>query len=287
MKLIAKICWALCLVFLAGCGQDQYAIERQYYRVKKEAQTIFKSPRSIPPNQLQKTVGTLRGFALKYPQSNLAADAQFSIANLYAATENYADARTQLSKIISLYPKLNEIVAQAIFLKGGTYEAQNNWNSALAQYQKLMLEYPLTQRGAGMPLYIAQHYKAKFQPDKMIQAYRDAIAFYNGLAGKYPGTPLALQSQTLIAQCYGELKEWQNAISTLNTISAKYKDKVSMDGVLMNIALIYARELKDSLKATEALQRLIRDYPKSKLIDPAKKIIRDLEQSNGDPKDPR
>ena len=277
MKKYSGIILCFFLLFLAGCGQDQYAIERQYYQAKKQAINVFKNPRSTPPNELKKIVNTFQNFALKYPKSNLAVDAQFSIASLYIATEEYEDARAQLNKMINMYPKFDEILATAVFLKGNSYEAQNNWNSALSQYKKLMQDHPLTQRGLSMPIYIAQHYKAKFQPDKMMEAYREAITHYDSLAGKHPGTPLALQLNTLSAQCYGELKDWQGAINTFNAILENYKGKVNMDGVLINMAMIYSRELKDNSKAKEALQKLINDYPKSKLVEPAKKLIKKLE----------
>ncbi len=75
-----------------------------------------------------------------------------------------------------------------------------------------------------------------------------------------------------------ELKEWQNALNTFNTVIEKYKDKVNVDSVLMSVALIYEQQLKDKIKAKGALERLIKEYPKSRLVKTATALLKELEK---------
>ncbi len=92
-----SICFGL---ILAGCANDDYAIEARYWKVKKQAEKIFNNPHASPPNQLERTVNALNKFSEKFPKSGLAIDADFSIANLYIVKEEYDKGRTQLKKIM-------------------------------------------------------------------------------------------------------------------------------------------------------------------------------------------
>ena len=273
-KLSAIILLGTC-VLLSGCGQDQYSVERQYYWAQKQADVIFNNPHATPPNELQKSVDTFNKLIREHPKSNLAVDAQFNIANLYIATEEYEKANLQLSKIIKIYSKFQPICAAAVFLQGNSYEAQNLWDSALAQYKKVTEDYPLTVKGIETPIYIAQHYKVKFQPDNMVEAYKEAIAHYKSLARKYSLSPLALSLNMLIAQCYAELKDWKAVVNTFDTVLVEYKSRVKLDGILLDLAIVYDRELKDKVKAKETLEKLIRDYPSSRNLPLAKSLLKE------------
>ncbi len=278
-KLIAPLIFIIITALLSGCGNDQYAIERQYWQVQKQAEKIFKNPHASPPRELERVVGLLGKFVQKHPQTNLAVDAEFSIARLYLVKEEYNQARTQIQKILDKYSKSAGVCSEALFLKGNSYEIEDKWDSALAQYKKIMQEYPVTPRGLDIPVYIAQHYKIKYQPDKMVASLQEAIGHYKALAVKFPNSPLAYRVDILVTQCYIALKDWQNAINTYNAVIERYKDKVNMDGILMDIALIYSRELKSKLKAKETLERLIKEYPRSNLIKTATALLKELEKN--------
>ncbi|MEW6169968.1 MAG: tetratricopeptide repeat protein [Candidatus Omnitrophota bacterium] len=268
----------LTCVFLAGCGNDQYSIEKQYYWAQKRAAKIFKNPAASPPRELEKVVGILNNFIRNYPKNKLALQAEFDIARLYITKEEYDKARLQLRSIVNKYNELKDICAEATFLIGNSYQIEDKWNLALEQYKKIMQDYPATLRGLDIPVYIAQYYKIKYQPDKMLAAFYEAINHYKGLALKYPKSVLAYQAEMLVSSCYAALKDWNNVINSLNTVIENYKDKIKADGILMQIAFIYSKELKDKAKEKEILERLIRDYPKSKLVKRATVLLEELEK---------
>jgi TolA-binding protein len=276
MKKYLSITLIFISLLLAGCGQDQYATEKQFYRIQKQAGKIFRNPDATPANELQNAVKALKDFSIKYPKTNLAAEAKFTIANLYIIKKEYEKSRQQINKIIDEYKKVPAVTSEAVFLKGNSYETQGQWEQALIQYKKVMQTYPLSRKGLEAPIYIASHYKVKFQPDKMMEAFRQAINHYNGLASKYPNTPAALQLDTLAAQCYAAMQDWPNAAAAYRAITRTYKGKVNMDGLLVNIALIYSRKLNDNQKAKQMLNELIKDYPRSNLIPAAKKLLKEL-----------
>ncbi len=269
----------LVTALITGCSNDQYAIERRYYRLSKQAGKIFANPHVSPPQELERVVKLLNSFAKKYPKSNLALDAEFNIARLYIVKEEYAKARAYLKQLLNQYSAQSKAVSsEIIFLMGNSFEIENKWGLALEQYKKIMQEYPLTIRGINVPIYIAQHYKIKYQPDKMIASYQEAISHYKALAAQYPGSPLGFNTEALAAQCYIAMKEWGNAIDTFNNLIAAYKSKINLDAVMLDMALIYQRELKDNVKAKETLEKLIKDYPKSRLVKIANELLKKVDE---------
>ncbi len=265
-------------LILAGCGNDQYAIEKRYWNLQKQTEKIFKNPAASPPQELERVVNLLNGFVKKFPNNNLSLQSEFNIASLYIVKEEYDKARAQLKTLLDKYSKSGAICSEVVFMIGNSYEIEDKWNSALEQYKKIMQEYATTLRGVVVPIYIAQHYKSKYQPDKMITAYQEAIEHYRQMADKYAGSPFAYQTDILIAKCYGELKDWQNAISTFNTMIEKFKGKVDPGEALVSIALIYKKELKDDIKAKQALEQLIKDYPKSRFFKTAEALLKGVDK---------
>jgi TolA-binding protein len=263
------------LIF-CGCADDDYAKEKKYWKIKKQAERILTNPHATPPNELERTVAALDKFSQEHPKSNLGLDAEYSIAHLYILKEEYELGRQQLKKLAQKYEKSPELAAQAIFLIGNSYEMQDKWPSALEQYKKIMRDYPETMKGLQMPVYIAQHYKVKYEPDKMLTAYQEAIDYYKAIAAKHPVTPLSFNMDMLIAQCYGEMKDWSGAINTLNSILVTYNGKVRFEEVLLSLASIHSEKLNNPAKAIEVLEVLIKEYPKSRYVKPAKDIIKRL-----------
>ena len=172
------------------------------------------------------------------------------------------------------YVKSEVICSEALFMIGNTFQTQDRWGSALEQYKKVINDYPMTTRGLETPIYIAQYYKVKFQPEKMLSAFGEAIEHYRALANKYPDSPTALKAYTLISSCYRATKDWPNTINTLNTLMEKFKGKVNFDLILLDMALIYKKELKDPVKVKETVERMIKEYPDSKFLTAAKTLLK-------------
>ncbi len=149
---------------------------------------------------------------------------------------------------------------------------------ALLQYKLVIQDYPVTKRGLDVPLYIAQRYKIAHQPEKMIGAYKEAIVHYNELSNENPGTMLAYSADTLVANCYKEIKDWPATIASLNSMIEKYWDKANVEGMLFDIALIYNRELNDQAKAKGALERLVRNFPEGKLAKTATALLKEMDK---------
>ncbi|MFH1413949.1 MAG: tetratricopeptide repeat protein [Candidatus Omnitrophota bacterium] len=278
MKKLAKIIAPFfCIFLLFGCVDDQYALEREYWKIKKEVQNIFKNPHSSPPFELNRVVQLLDNFIAKYPDNNLSIDAKFSIARLYLVKKHYDKGRERLKEIADSYSDSDAISTEALFLLGSSYELEDNWSSALRIYRDIMKRYPLTTRGFAIPFYIAQYYKINHQPERMISAYREAIEHYDRLAQKHENSLAGLSAYNMTARCYYALEEWDKAIESLNIIKTKYKDQENLDSILFQVAMIYRNNLGDSERSRVVLEELIEKYPKSKLTKTAADLLKETD----------
>jgi TolA-binding protein len=267
----------LCSLFLCGCADDRYATEKRWWNTQKQAERIFKNPEVAPPKQVNDTLKLLNAFIERYPQSPFAVTADFTIARIYIVKKDYDKGRAYLRSMIAKYQKFDEIISTALFTIGSSYEIENKWPKALEQYNKIIQDYPLTQRGLALPVYIAQHYKINYQPDKMVAAFQTAISHYKALADKYPDSPLGLNARNIVSQCFIAIKDWQGALANLNAMASEYKSRVQVDGIIFDMALIHYKQLNDPVKAKQLLQKLISEYPKSRLIQAANKLLKEME----------
>jgi len=243
---------------LSGCGNsDQYAIERDFWKVNKQAQAILKNPLATPLNEVERVVSSLQKFSDEHRENILAVRADLLIGKIYLAKGMYEQARAQFENVSKKYSKSAAIVSESMFLTGHTYQLQNNPDKAVAHYKNIINKYPLSPRGLQAPLYIAKYYESIHEPVKMQEAYKDAISHYELLAQKDPKSLLGLRAYMLMAECYGGLTDWNNSILALESIITNFKERAAMDGVLFNIAFIYRKELHDTTRFKETLQRLI------------------------------
>ncbi len=267
---------ALLILFLAGCGVDQYSIEKRFWGLSIKASDIFINPDSSPPRQLERTVGQLNDFIDDHSENNLAIDAELMIVNLYLVKKEYAKARGQVGKILKKYPDKPEVLARALFLRGKSYELESKWGLALKQYDQVTRQYPMTMAGIEAPIYKAVYYKIKFQPEKMVAAYKEAAKHYESLAEEQSDAPEGLVLLQLATECYSQIKDWSKVIDIMNLALERYKGRVRRDAVLLGEALVYYRDLKNEAKARESLGELISEYPQSKMADAARSFLEEI-----------
>jgi TolA-binding protein len=277
-KIPYLLIFVLFTFLLAGCSDDQYALEKQYWYTKKSATKIFVNPEATPPMELSRAVSKLVNFSKRFPKTQLAVDADFTVAQLYVVKKDYPKARTYLQSMVGKYKSFPVICAESTFLLGKTYEVDEQWDRALQQYKNIMRDYPVTPRGLSVAVYIASYYRQKYQPDKMVQAYQEAITFYKELSLKYPNTPLSLKADMLTAQCYMAIQDWQAAANSLEVIIREYKGKVRVDNFMLKLASIYKKNLKDEARSKEILNQIIKEYPEGKVAKISKAVLKEMDK---------
>lgn len=261
------------LIMLSGCGNDTYAIEKKFWHLKQKAQKIYQNPDASPPNELQRTVELFKKFYTDHAKNNLSIDAEFEIAKLYLAKKEYSDCRKFLKEMASRHTDNDNLLAEISFFSANTFEKENKWGEALNGYRAIIEKFPTTVRGISIPTYIAEYYHSKFQPDKSIEAFKDAANHYLGLANKYPNTPMSFNMHILAVQCYSAIKDWPQTVAMMDLILEKYKGKINLEELYLNKALICLHQLKDKVKAKETVEALLKEYPKTKLKKAAEAFL--------------
>ncbi len=262
----------LAAIFIAGCGRDQYSVEREYWRINRQVRAIYINPVATPENELNRVIALLKSFSQRYPGNMLAAQAEFAVGRLYLVKSMHVRAREQFDLIARKYPKSVFIATECAFLTGRSYQQEGKRDAAIAEYSKLARKYPLTPRGMQMPMYIARYYSALHEPQKAAEAYGLAIAHYRKLAEENPSSKTALQSYAAIANCYSAKRDWSSVAATLETISERFKDNIQMDAVYFNLGVIYKQMLKDDAKSKASFERIFKEYPRSRFVNIIKKL---------------
>jgi TolA-binding protein len=276
--MISAILCSLLAAGCIGCAPDQYAQERAYWRVIRQAKRIFDNPQGSPPAQTNRVVMQLREFARAYPDHKLSLDAEFNIAHLYFARKEYARAREQLTLIAEKYAGRGETVSEALFLQGVSYQREGKIEAANGKFQELLAAYPDSKRAFALPFYFVRYYGIKELESEGTKALKDALDYYTNVAKNQPGTLRGFTADLFKARCYLERKKWESAAAEFDRVYEKYRGtKFNLEGVLFNLAFLYLKQLKNETKAKETLAILVRDYPKSSYISTARDLVRQME----------
>ena len=263
------------LLTLVGCESREFIAERQMWHAHKMAQAIYKNPKGTPPFELAKAQEEYKKIIKKYPDSLFGIQSQFSIGHLYLVMGDFQKAREEYKKLNTNCDKRGNLCAEAIFAIGQSYELEDKWAQALGQYKSILNAFPFSTKSLDLPIYIIRHYQRVKDGAAISRSCDEAVAYYGSLKAKTKSERGAYILDSLIARSLIESGRWQEAVDFLEKIIARYP-KAGPDEAVMLKAVIYKNKLKDSSKAKEELQRILRDYPNSKLTKQAKAFLNKL-----------
>ncbi|MFH1783835.1 MAG: tetratricopeptide repeat protein [bacterium] len=271
------------LIFIAmifsvsGCG-DQYPAEKLYWKANKYSESIFKNPKGTPQTQYNKAVRLFEKIKKKYPNLVQAKHAQFRVAELYMAKEDYPQAIKEFTEVLKKYPDDRMLASSAQFSIGNAYEKSDQWDKALKEYRKLFEDYHLTQTGLDAPIYIASYYDKNNKTAKAQEAYRQAVRDYKKVVSENPESQAAYIAHNHISSCYMALKEWDNAIAAFGDVMEKYPGSPRAPQAMVATATIYDTELENEKKAVELYKKFIEHYPKHGMVYVVKGRLEELEK---------
>jgi tetratricopeptide (TPR) repeat protein len=272
LKLIGVVAMAALLV---GCESRSFKAEREMFRVHKKAEAVYKNPKGTPPFQFQQVIDGYRNIVKKYPGSLFGVQASFSIGHLYVVKGDFEKGRQQYKTLTVDCDKKGNLCAEAYFAIGNSYELEQNWAFALTQYQHILTHFPLSSKSLDLPLYIIRHYRKANDPDNIKRFVDEAASYYLGLKSKAKTDQGKFILQSLVSRVYIEGAQWQDALDSLDKLLRDYP-KNGPEETLWVKALIYYNQMKDTLKAKQELQKIVIDYPRSKLARQAEGLIKKL-----------
>ncbi|MEO0087710.1 MAG: tol-pal system protein YbgF [candidate division WOR-3 bacterium] len=116
--------------------------EREYDETKAE-ELYQLAYQDMIRGEYQQAIFSFNNFLQKYPNSELADNAQYWMGECYYALGDTERAITELAKVITDYPKGNKVPA-SLYKLGIIYLNKKNRNKAREYFQKLIKEYPNT-----------------------------------------------------------------------------------------------------------------------------------------------
>ncbi|MFH0876978.1 MAG: tetratricopeptide repeat protein [Candidatus Omnitrophota bacterium] len=263
------------VLLLTGCESRIFKAEKEMWRANKAALSIYRNPKSTPPMELKLAQDNYRTIMTRYPGTPLAVQAQVNIGNLYMITGDSGKARQEYSKLITNCEKMANLCAEATFLIGNTYEIKDQWPQAMAEYRKILSDYPLSSKSLEIPIYVIRHERRAGDPVALKRFAEEAAAHYYSLKSKIEGGKGGYLLQSLVARAYIEAGQWQDALDNLDKLARDFPEN-NPEQALWIKALIYGMNLQDKDKAKLELEKIVKDYPQTKLAKQAEELLKKL-----------
>ncbi len=277
------LCVLLITIMLSGCS-SQYRAERLYWQAGQEAKGILnaRALEELSSVDLQSIIAAYRRVIDECPLENLSAESHFSIAQIYAMEGRYQEAQQELVTVMHNFSRNVKIASRAQFMLGNFYEKQNNWPAALAEYEKLIDQYPLNDISLRAPMHIVQYYERNKDDIAAEKAHDFAIKHYNKLIEEYDGTSVAANLKSYLALAHLSRKEWADAADVWQAIAEENVNTEVGAKSILAAGQVYTQRIKDLEKAIEVYEDFIEQYPNNKIATQVQLEIGKLCLNNGD-----
>lgn len=218
-----------------------------------------------------------------YPNSSLVTDARMEIAKTYMSDEKFREAIPYLEQVVQT-PGANEFRAPALFQLGVAWYNLNKNDQALAEFKKLVQQYPNTPEAADALDNIRSIFIEQGRPD----AYEDfvrstgrtvTVSEADSLAwaavemrlaagdcnailqqtqqylARFPDGRYALEAHYNRSECYVQRKDWKNALTGYEYILQRGNSRFAERAAFV-AARTYFFELQDYAKAQPYYEQL-------------------------------
>ncbi len=207
----------------------------------------------------QATAGITRGKTIleealrDYPDTALAAQGDYLLANLAQELGDYGEAISRYSVVISSYPD-SEYAPISQYKKALCYELQENFDQASEEYVKLTYIYPEHALVADATIRLGNHYYKQ-------NSYDVAGRIFKQFQQKNPTHRLAPQALLLAGHCAYKLQEFKNASPLFNTLIETYLDEKEVRAEAMYWLGDSLYQEREYVQAYQMFKRLTWDYP--------------------------
>jgi TolA-binding protein len=226
-------------------------------------------------NSSGEKIAALNTVIRKFPQSSLVIDANMEIANTYLADERFSEAIPYLKNIINAGGN-NSLKPQAYLKSGIAYYNLDKNNDAIAQYKKLLAEYPNAPeaedaldnlktiyieqgapteyaeaaRQAGKPISVSAEDSLTFAAAELQYQNNsaNAVAALESYLQKFPNGAYSTNAHYYRGEIYGTRKGWKEALNSYAVVAERAPNTFAERAVLQ-AARIHFFELKDYASA--------------------------------------
>jgi len=264
------------VIFTAGCEPGDYEAEKLYWKADRLYTQIIQSRTGSPSPKFDEAIALFQKIYNEYPEWKDAARAKFYAGQLYRMRGDFASAEAVFNQLLEDFPENSGLCVEVITEIGVMFEMQKEWQKTVAQYEKLMKQYPNTLRALQTPLNIAMLYARHGEREKAEAAYNQAIDEYNGILKKYPNASVVWD---LLIACYRVQEQWEEVILTYKRMLVQHPvlDKNRAAYAIYGIGEVYEKRLKEYNKALAYYKMFLLDYPDHNLLSTVRTKIDYLE----------
>lgn len=290
------------LGLLWGCSKEgsilpRYRAEKAFFKAGKLYQRILINPALAQREDYSRTVEAYRrviGLEGQGEELNiLATKARLKIAQLYLAQKDYPQAIDEYQKVLDKTDQDFDLRASVRLSIAQIYEETGDFQRAIEEYKCLAADYtsftsPGKEPQKGLlpvPLQVPRLYRRLGK--RAEEEYNWARDLYQGIASRWPQSPIALLAQKQIAISYADQGQWVKAKEALDRIVKEYPQSPLLPQVLFTTADIYAERLDSFDQALLTYQRILDGYPESSLGGPAQFSIGRIHLKRGQPEKAR
>mgnify|MGYP003884747051 FL=1 len=187
----------------------------------------------------------------KYPESELAPDAQLNIAISFYDAGNYQQAIAEFQKVVERYPG-SDAAVQAQFYIGRAYYRLKSYSQAVKAFLKVD---PKSEYGPAA-LYFAGW--CLFDKENPRRDLKRAVELFRRVVAEHPKSPEAERALLAMGRCYEEMGELDEAAKAYSTLIERYPRSAHYEAALLALGTALLKQGKHA-EAVKAFDRILND----------------------------
>jgi tetratricopeptide (TPR) repeat protein len=213
-----------------------------------------------PVDNTTRAIEIYRMILDRKPDSTIIGSTLLRLGAALCREKDYTEGRSVLADVRDKFARLPRMAAQAQFYYAQAYEAEDDWERALSEYQWLMENFAYTEEA----FQAARHIPEKFEEngnDRLAEIwYNRAEEFYLRAARAKQGQGIEVLAYSFLAELYRITEQWEKAIEALEKIHSLVPGTQVAAKSLYNAATTAYRNMGDSIKAQGYLDQLMAEF---------------------------
>jgi len=177
-------------------------------------------------------------------------------------------ANTHIKEFVSSYPK-SEYMSEILYMQAFV---QEDSDKAISMYKDVISKYPDTTWAVKSYFQLGHCYYLQGKYGEAAESYREIVVHF--MDDELYWQARYWRSKSLMAK-----KDYDGAIYSLDTMRGSKSKEIENDTILMSLSECYMAK-KDYAKTEEILHSLIKDFPESKWMPSAYRLLGDCLENN-------
>ncbi|MHC2069702.1 tetratricopeptide repeat protein [Bremerella sp. T1] len=212
-----------------------------------------------PPSEqdLELGVAAIESYLVKYPEHESVPEAHFRLARAYSSRSRGDDAVAALQSFLKIEQYAEtDAYADARFLLGSIYAQQNKFDEAIAAWSDYLSKHPTHSKWseAQQRIINTQYQKAEYAYSE--KNYDEARKLWQEFLVKYPIDSRSQQIQFRIGESLHQEEKWQEAIASWQQLASKFPGSHIAAQAKYHIALTTEQKLDQLADAMELYKEL-------------------------------